>query len=355
MNQLLQLANDYIHRTNRIVFLTGKAGTGKTTFLRQLRQSSPKKLAVVAPTGVAAINAGGMTIHSFFQLPFGPMPPDAAERAETFFAPEKRDLLQALELLIIDEVSMVRPDVLDRIDLLLRGIKGSDHPFGGVQLLLIGDLSQLSPIIRDEDWMLLRNYYATPYFFSSLALTKARFVRIELQEVFRQTDPVFVGILNQVREQQITDDALKKLNECYRPALDEVKDHIVLTTHNRIVQDINSTRLADLQGDITEFNATIRGEFPADAHPTEINLQLKVGAQVMFVKNDNSAEKLYFNGKIGQAVRMTGDTVYVQCGNEDREIAVQALEWSNIKYNLEDGQIGESMAGSFAPAAGGGL
>jgi hypothetical protein len=348
MNLSLKLADEYIHRTNRILFLTGKAGTGKTTFLRQLRQNSPKNLAVVAPTGVAAINAGGMTIHSFFQLPFGPLLPNSTERSETFFAQEKRDLLQALELLIIDEISMVRPDVLDRIDLLLRHIKGSDHPFGGVQLLLIGDLSQLSPIVRDDDWSLLRNFYATPYFFSSLVMANAGFVRIELQEVFRQTDPIFVDILNQVRDQRITDDALKRLNECYRPSLEAVKDHIILTTHNRIVQDINSSRLKDLQGDLIEFKATIRGEFPADAHPTEINLQLKVGAQVMFVKNDNSAEKLFFNGKIGQVVRMTSDTVFVQCGNEDREISVQALEWSNIKYKLEGEQIGESMAGSFA-------
>jgi len=344
----LQLARDYIDRTNRVLFLTGRAGTGKTTFLRNLRQNSLKKLVVVAPTGVAAINAGGMTIHSFFQLPFGPLLPNNTEQVETFFSPDKRELVQALELLIIDEISMVRPDVLDRIDLLLRRIKDSEYPFGGVQLLLIGDLSQLSPIIRDEEWSLLRNYYSTPYFFSSSALTRSGFVRIELQEVFRQTDPVFVDILNQVREQSITDKALHKLNECYRARSEEAKDHIVLTTHNRIVQDINNARLAGLQGEVTEFKATIRGEFPPDAHPTEINLRLKIGAQVMFVKNDNSPEKLYFNGKIGQVVRMTNDTVFVQCENEDREIGVQALEWSNIQYKLENDQIGENMTGSFA-------
>jgi hypothetical protein len=303
---------------------------------------------VVAPTGVAAINAGGMTLHSFFQLPFGPLLPNSAEQMETFFSQDKRDLMQALELLIIDEISMVRPDVLDRIDLLLRRIKGSEYLFGGVQLVLIGDLSQLSPIIREDEWSLLRNYYSTPYFFSSSALARAGFVRIELQEVFRQTDPEFVDILNQVREQNISDHALHKLNKSYSATLEEAKDHIVLTTHNRIVQEINNSRLKDLQGELTEFKATIRGEFPADAHPTEINLQLKVGAQVMFIKNDNSPEKLYFNGKIGQVVRMTPDTVFVKCGNEQQEISVQAQEWSNIKYQLENDQIGESMAGSFA-------
>ena len=348
MNDMLQLADDYVHRTNRIVFLTGKAGTGKTTFLRQLRESSKKKLVVVAPTGVAAINAGGMTIHSFFQLPFGPLLPNSAEQPETFFSSEKRDLLRALELLIIDEISMVRPDLLDRIDLLLRNIKGTQHAFGGVQLLLIGDLSQLSPIVRDEDWSLLRGFYPTPYFFSSLALAKAGLVRIELKKVFRQTDPVFVDILNQVREQQMTGEALKRLNECYVAAPEDTNDHIVLTTHNRIVQEINESRIKDLQGEITEYKATIRGEFPSDGHPTDILLQLKVGAQVMFIKNDNSPEKLYFNGKIGQVIRLTNDTVWVQCGNEQKEIVVQAAEWSNIKYKLEDEQIGESMAGSFA-------
>ncbi|NNU33710.1 AAA family ATPase [Mucilaginibacter sp. S1162] len=342
MNRELQLADDYIHRTNRIVFLTGKAGTGKTTFLRDLRQNSLKKLAVVAPTGVAAINAGGMTINSFFQLPFGPLLPNSSEKPDSHFSLEKRELLQALELLIIDEISMVRPDTLDRIDLLLRNIKQTEYPFGGVQLLLIGDLSQLSPIIRDEDWSLLRNFYSTPYFFSSLALVKSGYVRIELTEVFRQTDPVFVDLLNQVRQQQISDDALAKLNRQYNPTPKDANDHIVLTTHNRIVQEINGSRLTELKGDLFEYKATIRGEFPPDSHPTDINLQLKVGAQVMFIKNDNSLEKLYFNGKIGHVVRLTPDTVFVQCGTEEKELIVQASEWSNIKYKLEDEKIGES-------------
>ncbi|WP_256011929.1 HRDC domain-containing protein [Desertivirga xinjiangensis] len=348
MSQILQVAEDYLQRTNRIVFLTGKAGTGKTTFLRKIRQNTSKKLTVVAPTGVAAINAGGMTIHSFFQLPFGPLLPEGAERPESHFSEEKRELLQALELLTIDEISMVRPDVLDRIDLLLRNVKKNDHPFGGVQLLLIGDLSQLSPIIRDDEWSHLRGFYNSPYFFSSRALNRAGFVRIELTEVFRQSDPVFVDILNQVREQQISDESLARLNERYSATLDDTDSYIVLTTHNRIVQEINGSRLQELEGDLVEYKASVRGEFPPDSHPTDINLQLKVGAQVMFVKNDNSPEKLYFNGKIGRVIRLATDTVFVQCENEDREIAVQASEWSNIQYKLVDGEIGESMAGSFA-------
>ncbi|RXF67727.1 HRDC domain-containing protein [Arcticibacter tournemirensis] len=346
MSEKLQLAKDYIDQTNSILFLTGKAGTGKTTFLRNLRQYSAKKLAIVAPTGVAAINAGGMTINSFFQIPFGPLLPDTAEQPDIHFSAEKRELLSALELLIIDEISMVRPDVLDRIDLLLRNIKQTKYPFGGVQLLLIGDLSQLSPIIRDEDWSILRRFYATPYFFSSTALTKASFVRIELTEVFRQSDPIFVDILNQVRQQQISEAALAKLNERYTISTEDVNDHIVLTTHNRIVQEINDLRLQELDGELMEYKATIRGEFPPDGQPTDMNLQLKVGAQVMFVKNDNSPEKLYFNGKIGQVVRLTNDSVFVRCGTS--ELLVQATEWSNIKYKLEDEKIGESLAGSFS-------
>jgi hypothetical protein len=184
MNDVLELANAYLESTNTIVFLTGKAGTGKTTFLQHLRQNSKKKLAVAAPTGVAAINAGGMTLHSLFQMPFGPLVPGGDSRPELKYNPEKKDLLAKLELLIIDEISMVRPDVLDQVDLILRNVKGSSHPFGGVQLLLIGDLAQLSPIIRDEDWAILRPYYASPYFFSSRVLQKAPFVRIELEHVY---------------------------------------------------------------------------------------------------------------------------------------------------------------------------
>jgi ATP-dependent exoDNAse (exonuclease V) alpha subunit len=310
-----------------VVFLTGKAGTGKTTFLQNLRQTSKKKLAVVAPTGVAAINAGGMTIHSFFQLSFAPVIPSGNARLETQYSVEKKDLLSNLELLIIDEISMVRPDVLDQIDLILRNVKGSAYPFGGVQLLLIGDLSQLSPIIRDDEWGILRPYYATPYFFSSLVLQKAPYVRIELEHVFRQKEQAFVDILNEVRNQTISALSLESLNARYIPGFQPtIEDpYITLTTHNQIAQQINSERLIDLPGQEQEFRANIRGEFPKDAYPTETNLKLKVGAQVMFVKNDSSAEKLFYNGKIGIITRMEAQIVFVQCGSASPEIAVEAL------------------------------
>jgi hypothetical protein len=349
LNPVMQLANDYLESTNTIVFLTGKAGTGKTTFLQQLRQTSKKKLAIAAPTGVAAINAGGMTIHSLFQIPFGPLIPSGTERPEQHYNDEKKELLGSLELLIIDEVSMVRPDVLDQIDLILRNIKGSAYPFGGVQLLLIGDLSQLSPIIREEEWRILSRYYTTPYFFSSLAMQKASYVRIELNHVYRQKEQAFVDILNEVRNQTISQQNLELLNARHQPGFRPGAEdpYITLTTHNGLAQQLNNEFVEALPGKEYEFAATIRGDFPRDAYPTETNLKLKIGAQVMFVKNDGSAEKLYYNGKIGAVTRIDGGTVFVQCGHESREIAVEAVEWTNVKYQMEEEQINETNAGSF--------
>ncbi|MGY3211512.1 AAA family ATPase [Mucilaginibacter sp. HD30] len=347
LNTAMQLASDYLESTNTVVFLTGKAGTGKTTFLQNLRRISKKKLAIIAPTGVAAINAGGMTVHSFFQLSFAPVIPGTLGQ-DSFYSAEKRELLQNLELLIIDEVSMVRPDTLDQIDLILRNIKGSGHPFGGVQLLLIGDLSQLSPIIRDDEWGILRPYYHTPYFFSSQVLQKASYVRIELEHVYRQKEQAFVDILNEVRNQRLSETSLVLLNERYvadfKP--DANDPYITLTTHNNIAQQINSEWLSALPGEEVEFAATIRGEFPKDGYPTETNLKLKIGAQVMFVKNDSSAEKLFYNGKIGTITRIEDKTVFVQSGS--KEIAVEALEWTNVKYEATDEEIKETNAGSFA-------
>ena len=350
MNPVMQLAYDYLESTNTIVFLTGKAGTGKTTFLQQVRQTLKKKLAVVAPTGVAAINAGGMTIHSFFQLPFGPLLPGGSDRPEAHYSQEKKDLLSNLELLVIDEVSMVRPDVIDQIDLILRNVKTSTHPFGGVQLLLIGDLSQLSPIIREEDWGVLRPYYATSYFFSSLVMQKAHYVRIELNHVYRQKEQAFVDILNEVRNQSVSTGSLALLNARYlpefRPAVDD--PYITLTTHNGIARELNQEMLDALPGKEVEFTANIRGEFTKDAYPTELILKLKIGAQVMFVKNDGSAEKHYYNGKIGTVIGISASTVFVQCSNESKEIAVEAVEWTNVKYQLDGDAINEANAGSFA-------
>ncbi|GGH04338.1 HRDC domain-containing protein [Mucilaginibacter phyllosphaerae] len=350
MNPAMQLAYDYLESTNTVVFLTGKAGTGKTTFLQNLRQTSKKKLAVVAPTGVAAINAGGMTIHSFFQLSFAPVIPSGTAQPEAHYNTEKKELLANLELLIIDEISMVRPDVLDQIDLILRNIKASHFPFGGVQLLLIGDLSQLSPIIREEEWGILRPYYATPYFFSSQVMQKARYVRIELDHVFRQKEQAFVDLLNEVRNQTISKASLDLLNARYLPGFrpTAADPYITLTTHNGIAQKVNEEFLQNLPGSEYEFAATIQGDFPKDAYPTDTSLKLKIGAQVMFVKNDSSAEKLYYNGKIGTVTLIDGNSVYVNSGADDKEILVEPVEWTNIKYQLEGETIGETNSGSFA-------
>ena len=350
INPEMQLAYDYLETTNTVVFLTGKAGTGKTTFLQNLRQTSKKKLAIVAPTGVAALNAGGMTIHSFFQLSFGPIIPSGKAKQEVYYSDEKKELLASLELLIIDEVSMVRPDVLDQIDLILRTIKESSHPFGGVQLLLIGDLSQLSPIIRDDEWAMLRQYYSSPYFFSSLVMQKAPYVRIELSHVFRQKEQDFVDILNEVRNQVISTSSLELLNARYKPGFRPSAEDpfITLTTHNGIAQQINNEYIEALAGQEYEFTATISGDFPKDAYPTETTLKLKVGAQVMFIKNDSSAEKLYYNGKIGTVIKVEDRTVYVKCGSADREIAVETLQWTNIKYQMDGDSINETNAGSFS-------
>jgi len=347
-NAALDLARSYVETTNTLVFLTGKAGTGKTTFLRDVRQSSKKKLAIVAPTGVAAINAGGMTIHSLFQLPFGPLLPNSSERPELHYNVEKRVLLQSLELLIIDEISMVRPDVLDQVDVILRNVRGNRHPFGGVQLLLIGDLAQLAPIIREEEWVLLRPYYATPYFFSSLVLQQAPYVRIELDKVYRQSDESFIHILNEMREQGLSAQSIGRLNARhvpdFRPDADD--PYITLTTHNRTAQAINQEWLDALDEPETIYTASIRGEFPGDAYPTDVNLKLKPGAQVMFVKNDSSPEKRFYNGKIGTVTKLEADTVYVATP-DGREIAVEPLEWSNVRYQAEGEQISETNAGSF--------
>lgn len=345
----MKLASDYLEHTNTVVFLTGKAGTGKTTFLQNLRQTSKKKLAVVGPTGVAAINAGGMTIHSLFQIPFGPVVPGGSTNPEASYNNEKKELLTALELLIIDEISMVRPDVLDQLDLILRNLKKSPYAFGGTQLLLIGDLSQLSPIVRDDEWGILRPYYTTPYFFSSHVLQKTAFVRIELDHVYRQKEQAFVDILNEVRNQNISQTSLNLLNARYLPGFKPTVDdpYITLTTHNNIAQQINTEYLDALPGAEFEFAATIRGEFPKDAYPTETSLKLKIGSQVMFVKNDGSAEKLYYNGKIGSVSRIEGNTVFVTTGSE-RELAVEPVEWTNIKYQMSEGEMSETNAGSFA-------
>ena len=335
MNEKLDLATNFVVHTNRNVFLTGKAGTGKTTFLHAIKSLNVKRLAVVAPTGVAAMNAGGVTIHSLFQLPFGPLVPGATERENRRFNREKINLLRTLDLLVIDEISMVRADVLDGIDEVLRRYRGGTEPFGGVQLLMIGDMQQLPPVIRDDDWALLRPHYETGYFFGSRALRQTPYVSIELTHIYRQTDQRFISLLNGIREKSITTAQLADLNQRYipdfRPADDE--GYITLTTHNNTAQQINNQRLDELRGKNRSFTAVVSGDCPANSYPTDLELNLKIGAQVMFIKNDVSREKLYYNGKIGRVTAIDTDEIIVKCGYET--IEVSRAEWQNIRYTID--------------------
>lgn len=352
-NPQLDLAFDYVRNTRKNIFLTGKAGTGKTTFLRQLRHESVKRMVVVASTGVAAINAGGMTIHSFFQLPFGPYIPGQMEDPSRMrrFTREKISLIKSLDLLVIDEISMVRGDVLDGIDEVLRRYRDRSRPFGGVQLLMIGDLHQLPPVVKDEEWNLLREYYNTAYFFGSLALQQTDTVRIELKHIYRQSDEHFIALLNKVRDNKMDQDVLDQLNSRYIANFQPKEEdaYITLTSHNQAARDINASKLDLIAGKPLQYKAVVTGDFPNFSYPTDEFLDIKVDAQVMFVKNDISQEKRYYNGKIGKVTRMVGEIIYVKCPGDTEEIDVKPDEWNNVKYTLDEGtkEVNEEILGTF--------
>lgn len=354
-NQETQLAWKFISETDTSVFLTGKAGTGKTTFLRRLKELQPKRLAVVAPTGVAAINAQGMTIHSFFQLSLGPhVPGTTDQRAEDKFfrmSKEKKNILRTLDLLVIDEISMVRCDLLDFIDEVLRKYKDRYKPFGGVQLLMIGDLHQLAPVTKEGEWSLLRPYYDTPYFFSSHALQQTRYVTIELTTIYRQSDADFINLLGKVRENNVNAEALAQLNSRYIPNFQppENEDWIRLTTHNRIANDYNEGRLNELPSRKYVSKASVTGNFPESAYPADFELVLKEGAQVMFLRNDPSPMHAYYNGKIGVVTSCDEDHVTVVSKEDGEEIEVGLATWENTRYELnpETKEIAEVQDGTF--------
>ncbi|MEG1186365.1 MAG: HRDC domain-containing protein [Bacteroidales bacterium] len=355
-NPQLELAQHFIHYTGVNLFLTGKAGTGKTTFLRNLRLHSPKRMIVLAPTGVAAINAGGVTIHSFFQLPFAPYLPGTqssmnggGKQLENKFSREKINIMRSLDLLVIDEISMVRSDLLDAVDMILRKYKNRYKPFGGVQLLLIGDVQQLAPVVRDEDWAMLSQYYQSPYFFHSHALMESNYVTIELKKIYRQSDPTFVNILNAIRENRLDDRTLSILNKRYMPDFnpEEEDGYITLTTHNYQAQAINQRKMDELPGKSFSFKAIIEGNFPEYSYPTDETLLLKKGAQVMFVKNDPTPEKRFFNGKIGRIKAISAACIIVEC--DDQTITVEQQEWTNAKYTIhpDTQEIVETIEGKF--------
>jgi hypothetical protein len=362
-----ELAIRFINQTNRSIFLTGKAGTGKTTLLKRIITTTHKKSVIVAPTGIAALNAGGVTIHSFFQLPFSGFIPEFGvtprfndrvkwETKDTlvkhFRIPAKRKaLFQSMELLVIDEVSMLRADLLDAIDWTLRTIRKRNEPFGGVQVLFIGDLLQLPPVVKNEEWAELKNYYSGIFFFHAKVVKENPPLFIELTKIYRQDDERFIHLLNHLRNNQIDATDIEVLNAYVHPNFD-VKNNpgfITLTTHNAKADAINLQSLHELKGSSRKYTAEITGEFPGHMYPLEEVLELKIGAQVMFVKNDLSFEKNYYNGKMGEIKEISSQEILVYFPEEKKTIEVEKYEWQNIRYTLDDGtkEIKEEVLGTF--------
>lgn len=365
LNDIAKLTADFINTTDRHVFLTGKAGTGKTTFLKHIVQHTHKKTIVAAPTGIAAINAQGVTLHSLLQLPFGAfipervVPPDVNTQFTTLynlfsnlrFNSSKRQLIREMELLIIDEVSMLRADLLDCIDHMLRYLrKRKDVPFGGAQILFIGDLLQLPPVVKDDEWNILKSYYNSSYFFEAKALSAASLIHVELEKIYRQSDDQFIAILNRFRENKQSKEDIEFLNQYYKPEMNEAEadGYIHLTTHNRKADNINSERLRALDSKSYSFQAEIVNDFPENSYPIPEELVLKEGAQVMFIKNDPSGEGQFFNGKIGHVSHLSSGTIKVKFNNGE-EVDVPQYTWENKRYSLnkDTNEIDEKVLGSF--------
>ena len=351
-NDKIEMLNRFVQNTDVHIFLTGKAGTGKTTFLRNLAANTYKRMVIVAPTGVAAINAGGVTIHSFFQLPFGPIVPDGQSLSlvSNKISKTKLKIMRSLDLLVIDEISMVRADLLDAVDAVLRKVRRSSDAFGGVQLLMIGDIQQLAPVARQNEWELLQPYYKSVYFFDSHVLRNNPYICVELNHIYRQNDEDFIGILNQVRNNKLDKKSADLLNQRFIPDFNpKDKDgYITLTTHNSQADEINEQKLKEIKSKTLTFEAEINGIFPENAYPTKEVLELKVGAQVMFVKNDPSPAKEYYNGRIGKIISYNKDEgLVVQCDNDI--INVTPVQWQNFEYTLNEktNEIEEKEIGSF--------
>ena len=353
-NPELRLAYSFLENTGENIFLTGKAGTGKTTFLRNLKEKSPKRMVVLAPTGVAAINAGGVTIHSFFQMPFGPQIPGTKGEGTLNkfrrFSREKLNIIRSLDLVVIDEISMVRADLLDGIDEVLRRWRDRNKPFGGVQLLMIGDLQQLAPVVKNDEWDILRDHYDTPFFFGSNALKKSSYITIELKKIYRQSDQEFIDLLNDIRNANNIDSTLTDINKRYRPdASLDPQGGIILTTHNYQAVRINDERMKSIKEKPFSFKARVEGDFPEHSYPADSELTLKKGAQVMFLKNDSSSDKLFFNGRIGEVIKIEKEVVHVKCPDDNFAIEVRPDVWQNIKYSInnENKEIEERVCGTF--------
>ena len=368
-NKIFKKAVAFVNQTNQNLFLTGKAGTGKTTFLRYIRDNCYKKMAITAPTGVAAMNAGGTTLHALFWLPFGVFIEDYAlqwndqdhhiyNKNRLFstikLTKQRRAILQELELLVIDEVSMVRADTLDAIDVILKSVRRDMRPFGGVQVLFIGDLYQLPPVVRDTEWQVLREHYSSMFFFDAKVLRNSALVKLELQQIYRQQDSRFIGVLNNIRNNQCTTDDLDLLNSHYLedfvPTADD--QYITLTSHNRLAEQINQEELMKLSGRMHNIKAIVKDDFQQGAYPTEETLALKEGAQVMFIKNDVGEDRKYFNGKIGTVKELLLDKNQIVVGFKDgaEDVVVKREIWENIKYKYNKGEdkIEEEVLGTFS-------
>ena len=366
-NPTAAFVEQFINQTSQSIFLTGKAGTGKTTLLRKIMASTHKNAVIVAPTGIAALNAGGVTIHSFFQLPFaGFIPEFGAQPAfsESVKFETKQTLLRHftmnktrlkmirnIDLLIIDEVSMLRADLLDAIDWTLRNIRRAHEPFGNVQVLFIGDLLQLPPVVKQEEWQILRNHYQGIFFFHAKVLQETQPLYIELSKIYRQQDQDFIQLLNQLRNNQMSSEDLQILNQYVRPDFDANKEegYITLSTHNAKADQINAIALEALPEKLWSYAAEITGDYPKHLYPLEPTLELKLGAQVMFIKNDLSLEKNYFNGKMGKIKALSSDEILVEFPEEKKTINVEKFEWSNIRYELNaaTGEVEEKTIGTF--------
>jgi len=360
-----ELAAKFINYTSRHIFLTGKAGTGKTTFLRNLIELTHKKAVIVAPTGIAAINAAGVTIHSLFQLPFGtylPKQPAKEPFNQQYNTPKsivrhlqmnttKRRIFQDLELLIIDEVSMLRADLLDAIDMVLRYIRKNNTSFGGVQVLFIGDLHQLPPVVKSNEWQLLGEFYSSVYFFDAHALQQNPPIYIELEKIYRQADSVFIDLLNNLRNNEITPADVALLDKYYKADFIPAKEdkYITLTTHNQRADTLNKKSLEELAGRTFSFKADIEGEFSENSYPAERILELKMGAQIMFIKNDQTGERRFFNGKIATIVDLKDDRIEVETEGERERIVLEKYTWKNIKYTNHKvtNEIEEEVIGKF--------
>ncbi|WP_256002240.1 helix-turn-helix domain-containing protein [Pedobacter deserti] len=362
-----QLAARYVNYTSRHIFLTGKAGTGKTTFLRNLIAQTHKKAVVAAPTGIAAINAQGVTLHSLFQLPFGTYLPkqpntETADLSANYHTPQsivrhlnmnaaKRKVLTDMELLIIDEVSMLRADLLDAADMMLRYVRRNANSFGGVQVLFIGDLHQLPPVVKPTEWGLLGQFYKSVYFFDALALQQHPPVYIELKKIYRQADNTFINLLNNLRNNEVSPEDLALLDRYYRPDFRPSPDekYITLTTHNNKADGLNKESLDSLGGRVFKYVAKVEDEFSDYAYPADYSLELKVGAQVMFIKNDPSGEQRFFNGKIATVTDLETDRIEVQADENGDKIVVEKYKWENFRYSPDkvSGEINEELIGTF--------